>query len=1122
MSTESYQLLPSEPEPTHSSSTFIKESQSKQDCVPHRSTKRKFIGQEAPLIIGDYLIWLSHPTNLTESENLLLQPQTIEPINQLKHQTSSPHIKWNQHSAFPSSRLDIFNTPVTKPVKTITTIPTRRSSILSLRSLRANPPSHTTIKTWSGSHFEIGADLEEVLKQASLSSSQDDQIQRTQTQRRRSCTSEPSQVKKQSVSAEVTHRPNGLRRCSSGPFISDRWNIPNSPHDSQSYPPDQPSSPSKTDPTTSSGDDHTTGTVELTQPVASRSNPHNSNVQESAPKFNHSIFTSPDAKPAKPVVQVATDHMGPTQSKPLPRKFLFESVIEAHMLVKFRWLDKHPHRLSLEPTSRISVAEEPFKPFKVVLNERCLELYEYSKGFFKNREYSWKLAHSILLIGSDTHFSRPFSSELAFCLTVNFNYNSLQTNHQAQPKEKSSYFSSPLWSKLSNLTHHHHQNQPKNSRATLLHKKSPNQIANFIFIPSSRSAGDIMSYELWKRLGGKVPRQVLVDTIGLSSYVQVPITRSLEGKQIHLSDHELREATIKCLNSNEDYAEMYSRFQSKGRDVQLAWRRQDRLDWISPVPHHIITGNLPIEQLQRSNAMRGFSVQSAKENAVLELRPALHYPNFVTLSDGSVQEEPSGLEGFVTYFKPGCKTGKRVYLSTFDGMLFICRASLAILPKAPVSDDERERLMNILHTHPHSSQTASWPTNITPTHVCSSHPISPSIANPSSPTNTNQASTSKKPDSRKKVVEVEEITATFSSSNESNETHHHSKPLETLLTRFYSDELNRQKELVKNSYKLIDMKEIKAIERSQLSSSETQSAFNFVKKGKTRIKTQADQDLSSGFRIELNEGNWIEFMTCNQIESDQWIQHLIELSTYWQERIKENAKVEMLALNGTLKPLMRDTHEVRSFDHGDVRTSCSEELKTSLLSSLYHWCIVEGCRTITRSGKLHKKSYKGNTWDTREIILSGGSLVEYSIESSTNRFDNRTNQSIVHQKIHQFELRSSFVCTGEALKDQIPNGELIPGLYSDGLHTNDSLSQCILILWIDSKDYQTRNRNGNAKGNGMIEKNEGNGIQRGFKQFIRVYKARNQLERDLWIYSIRFEIERSMGMGIGMNGKRTT
>ncbi|EGG09183.1 uncharacterized protein MELLADRAFT_123237 [Melampsora larici-populina 98AG31] len=1080
-----------------SSSPFIKQ----QDCVPHRSNKRKFIGKEAPLIIGDYLIWLSPSIQLTESEKGSLKPShTIEPINKLQNQTSSPHIKWNQSLAFPSSRLDIFNTPVTKPIKSITTVPTRRPSVLSLRSLKSNHLPSNTIKTWSGSHFEIGADLEEVLKQASLSSNHHDQVQKTQTQRRRSCSSAPSK-NKHSISTGVPQRPNGLRRCSSGPFISDRWDIPNSPLGSPSYPPGQLSSPSQTDPPTSSGDSHS---APLAQPVPSPSSEPIPNIQECG--LNHNAPTSLDANPTKPMVQVAIDHMGPTQSKPLLKKPLVESVLEAHMLVKFQWTNKHPHRLSLEPTSRISVAEERFKPFKVVLNERCLELYEYSKGVFKNREYSWKLVHSILLIGSDTRFSRPFSSDLAFCLTVNLNYNSLRTHHPSQPKEKptGSFLSSPIWSKLSNLTHH--DQATRKPRVTHLHQRSPHQLAKFIFIPSSKSIGEIMSYELWKRLGGKLPRQVLVDTIGLSSYVQVPIIRSLKAKPMYLSDYELREATMKCLNSNEDYAEMYSRFHSKGRDVRLAWRRKDRLDWISPVPHHIFTGNLPIEQLQIDNAMRGFSVQSTKESAVLELRPALHYPNFVTLSDGSLREEPSGLEGFVTYFKAGGKTGKRVYLSTFDGMLFICKASLAILPKAPVSDDERERLMKVFQPHLPSSQTGLWSTNLTPT--CSSHPASPTIANPTSPTQ-NEPNTLKKQDLNLNVVEE------ISSSNESHERFPSTKPLESLLTRFYSDELNRQKELVKNSYKFIDMKEIKSIQRSDTILSTQRNPF----KPKKKKKSLVEEEVLPGFRIELSEGNWIDLITLNEIETDQWIQHLNELSTYWNSRIQENAKIEMLAMNGTLKPLLKDRDEVGSFDDSNLRRCCSEELQTSLLSSLYHWCIVEGCRTITRSGKLHKKSYKGNTWDTREMILSGGNLIEYSMESKS--FDHPHHhyfhhQSKLNQKLYSFDLRLSFVCTAEAAQDQIPHGQIIPGLYSDGLHTNDSLSQCILILWIDSQDLKTQtqtNSNPNPNLNLTLKQNQKQKCeQRGSRQSIRVYKARNQLERDLWIYAIRFEIERSMRM----------
>lgn len=75
-------------------------------------------------------------------------------------------------------------------------------------------------------------------------------------------------------------------------------------------------------------------------------------------------------------------------------------------------------------------------------------------------------------------------------------------------------------------------------------------------------------------------------------------------------------------------------------------------------------------------------------DTALELRPALHYPTTVPIpptpsSPSKRISEPPGVEGYLLRHKPSGPS-ERVYLSTHDGHLFLCRPSTAQPPEPPL------------------------------------------------------------------------------------------------------------------------------------------------------------------------------------------------------------------------------------------------------------------------------------------------------------------------------------------------------------------------------------------------------------------------------------------------------
>jgi hypothetical protein len=60
-------------------------------------------------------------------------------------------------------------------------------------------------------------------------------------------------------------------------------------------------------------------------------------------------------------------------------------------------------------------------------------------------------------------------------------------------------------------------------------------------------------------------------------------------------------------------------------------------------------------------------MQSEKQPEVLQLRPASHRVKALKLQDGTVLDEPPGVEGYLTRHTGGSTPKEEIYASTHDG-----------------------------------------------------------------------------------------------------------------------------------------------------------------------------------------------------------------------------------------------------------------------------------------------------------------------------------------------------------------------------------------------------------------------------------------------------------------------
>lgn len=315
-----------------------------------------------------------------------------------------------------------------------------------------------------------------------------------------------------------------------------------------------------------------------------------------------------------------------------------------------------------------------------------------------------------------------------------------------------------------------------------------------------------------------------------------------------------------------------------------------------------------------------------KDRSVLELRPALHYPNCVKLESGEVCEEPAGLEGFVSCFGPVCQAGERVYLSSFDGVLLMCKPSLAMLPRAPMSAEERERLIQVKNNHFHhtpidvrwADSTHRFSTDNLRSSAASRLNLLPSLREeaPSQPHSPSGLST-RHQGSPTPPQPSSPLTPT-------QDQPHIAQPL---LARFYRHESERSHKMVKNSHLLIYLKDITSVK-----------PMTFDRRSRNQNSTfESKSELASiftGFQLCFGTDRTMRFEAASTAEAAQWIEHLTHLSTYWKLRHKEDVRVEMMAQYGRCRPMPLPMYDGEVTHHHALNAARAEQTKTAMLSSL--------------------------------------------------------------------------------------------------------------------------------------------------------------------------------------------
>lgn len=116
------------------------------------------------------------------------------------------------------------------------------------------------------------------------------------------------------------------------------------------------------------------------------------------------------------------------------------------------------------------------------------------------------------------------------------------------------------------------------------------------------------------------------------------------------------------------------------------------------------------------------------------------------------------------------------------------------------------------------------------------------------------------------------------------------------------------------------------------------------------------------------------------------------------------------------------------------------------LGLTFNRCIVETCRTITKSGRLYSKIGARGAYCDRELILLGDLLIEY--EPHPRDIRNQLLPTIYRKQIRIIDVKDQFLVSGIFCSNYFPAAdEMQPRrIYDDGLQSEDEMNDCVFAL----------------------------------------------------------------------------
>ena len=621
---------------------------------------------------------------------------------------------------------------------------------------------------------------------------------------------------------------------------------------------------------------------------------------------------------------------------------------------------------------------------------------------------------------------------------------------------------------------------PRNTRANLYSTLDKTIVVSYtsgrgskIFILRPRSVPISIEWLAYIRacLGAKPHSSALIRVPGLSAKLRIDLHRDRadvmdddasdasdegdieiddDGRILangkHITGEYLIDACWRVLHQNKDWLPVLSAW-AEHEKLGLCWRRYDRLEWAHGESAKHLIGSWAM----------GHSHE-------LEFRPKEHYPTSVRLSTGEVMQEPSPVEGFAIRLTDKPRFGKvyykRLYLCSYDGMLFYVTPSKAGPPPPP--NEDLDEVVFDVDPYPLDGDHVSW--------------------------------------LRRDV------------------------PHEYKLKRdkIASTEAARRVNNLQAASGYVDLADVVAIRKFRRDRTEDGKGVDFhAAEPETLLMMEEetglaeDLDADRTFELVMQSGLTVRFQVYDGATCRVWMSQLDALARYWRLRSRSDFRhlQTMRQLNMEVLHIDADQECYIGQDASKWEVSrCTSD------AQIYNFCQFSSCRTVALKGLLYRKPRTHSTFRRYSCLIAHGQLLvyDYSHWSPYTGTGDRATHAL-HQVV---DLRGCYVYSGAVTVDELlnmndasdrdgPGRHSLPRLYEDGWTTREEQESLCFVIWSSRK---------RAAWSGLDREDavEGRGVARlGVEGKSMIYMTRSRQERDLWVQALNLEIERSCGGGGG-------
>ncbi|KAH7921911.1 hypothetical protein BV22DRAFT_1197834 [Leucogyrophana mollusca] len=593
------------------------------------------------------------------------------------------------------------------------------------------------------------------------------------------------------------------------------------------------------------------------------------------------------------------------------------------------------------------------------------------------------------------------------------------------------------------------------ARAIFHHGKEGTNV--FVFKTKSRTRALDWTWQLWRHLGGEIPSTIEVRCPSIEARVKIDVPVidiiNMERAYTMFSRRNIIELVQKSLGSSHhsgdaasrDWKYVIEREMAAGKTLELAWRMEAKLDWVWQEDD--IEGN------PRPWAILcGLVLKQSRKSSHLELRLGEHFPATIHAPNGTKLHEPPAIEGYLDRIKPNTQSKQQVYLSSHDGSLFS---------------------------------------------------ISPWDANPPTPPNVHLSRDVSKHGDMAKVAQ-----------------------------ELYKGEVKRGATQVTVAYGVLDLRKIACVRRAstlvpqyrtddvqedphetvqEVDRSDSDDEDEGGVDGMAKASDKARLRLQRSFEIVLSSGLVIRFEAYSCRTSLEWIERLRALILYWKHRHHVDARDEMdlaYSTNHRLRLTPHITKCARADGH-DVAPEPPTDSESTLpaLGALYHWCVLNDCRSVIRGGRVFTKKGLRGQYKLVQLFLVSGHLVQYHVSPKS---------TLHRRRAKEISLLDAYVCSGYLAALGLRGGEYdpdspsVPRRYQDGLEADDPEEDMLFIIWYrkNKNELPSGSSTNFVDGSRTVKEGPKAVPPLSSKHKIAVFRTRSKVERDAWCWALGCEIDK--------------